>query len=193
MLLSEVILRNWGKIHSSSTTVSIHRASPRKVKAKPNHKRQQQIKSGKRLHSEKYSSLLLSVAVTQQGTSMLANQNNFESTTEWLMTLQCTHTSRGHCLLGFRRVPCFLLISQCLSQGIYTNKKIHYFKEQWLGWCCKSRERPLEYKPLASMPRHSSLSCSWLSSCKVHAVTAPGWKERYRTRPKKCEKRECGC
>lgn len=98
------------------------------------------------------SSLLLSVAVTQQGISMLANQNNFESTTEWLMTLQCTHVPRGNCLLGFRRVPCFLLISQCLNWGIYTNKKNHYFKEQWFGWCCNSREKPLKYKSLVSTP-----------------------------------------
>lgn len=35
---------------------------------------------------------LPSVAKTQQGTSLLENQNNTESTTEWLMTLQCTHT-----------------------------------------------------------------------------------------------------
>lgn len=95
-----------------SATFSICKAFPRKLKVKPNHKSQWVNKIWEKTTLWEVQSLLLpSAAVTQWGTSTLENQNNFESTTEWLMTLQCTHTTRRRCLLGFQSVPPFLLIS----------------------------------------------------------------------------------
>lgn len=140
-------LRNWGKIHFSSTTsLPIEHpqgnSKPNQSKTKPQKTATNKIWENTTLWKTQ-SSLLLSVAVTQQGVSMLANQNNFESTTEWLMTLQCTHMPRGHCLLGFRRVPCFLLISQCLNQGIYTNKKKSSLQRTMIGMMLQEQREVL--------------------------------------------------